>query len=1353
MILPEEARLLPYRPQTQRSWTGKHEHAQLSGELAGADEEAFRTMVRALLRLLCVEPGAPIPPSLFLSPNGDDLLLEEDPPYPLYAQLLIFREPPASLGEPQLQRARAAIGRFLESGLEVGTYLLVLNSDLRSPELRAGIQTEILRIVESGRAERAEVWDRQRLLREAFNAMADHVLAAAEAGGLARVRLEELLRTREGVPLEEVPMRTSLLAINQYQLRSVGDPGPQIAGDPAIAILQGEDTNLTLLLGSFGFGKTTAVARSLSQRSRHVLYVPGASISETVVGTKDLLSRCVSTDDLFRSCPREDRDIYELIARAAVEHLFRKDEKTPLAIVIDGLDESPFLGRQGGLQQLFNCLRIVSIPVVLAMRTEFWDDRRQEFETTVGLISRQGPVRPRTVRAIELLPWQDEQVLLFVRRARQATEDPEQQGRIARLEALVEGGGYEAIYGDIQRRPLFLRVIVESVAETGLPGERIGRARLFRDWAQWKIRRDVVAVRAQGGARPHLVKEKESAEDVVKVAWEAMLQAAASMTREHEGRLELTPDCLLDEVLASTPRLRQIEDELALHHQSLLMPVGERRGDRPSRISFAHRAFQEFFLAWLLLQEGKLGESPALPDAVADWVRDLQNEGLVDTRQAQEGPPRPAASPPRHAGPALSGHVDLELLVQERPGSGRRTFDFFLTAHDPELGLNRKPFGSVTLEREPAELFKQHLADLERLAVPPEGMEEKGAFLSERILPPDLRRRLTELQDKAVTLLIQSDEPWIPWELLRLGSGEEADGPFLCDAFAMTRWLQGTRLTTWLPLRRMAVIAPRDSGLDRAEQEWERLHGMRQPDHEVERLPARLASLREAFRKGEHDGWHFIGHGLYRDNAPDLSGIVLEEGEVLTPEQLAGPSKRMGTRRPLVFLNACSSGRSGISLTGLGGWAPDFIKAGAGAFLSALWPIGDRHGSDFALAFYEAFRGGMPLAEAVRTARRAIRSGDPTWLGYAVYGHPLAFCEPSARRHLTIPATTMPEPPSNAPPQPSIFVGRGRDLARIKARLGAAGGVEGAPGLQVITAVRGWPGVGKSTLAAALAHDPEIRAAFPDGILWASLGHSPDLLSELAGWGRVLGSEPLQTAANLRDATDHLKALLRARRALLVFDDVWDPAHAAPVQNARGAACALLVTTRQTGVAESLSITPDAAYHLEVLDEESSLDLLSRLAPGMVERHPAECRTLVRELEFLPLALQVAGRLLHAESRMGWGVSNLIRDLAGGTGLLGRAAPPDRAKLDGSVTPTIGALLRRSTDLLDPETRERFRLLGDFVAKPATFSLDALGLTWEVEDPRPTVRILVDRGLLEPAGDGRFQMHSLLVQHAASLEE
>jgi hypothetical protein len=46
-----------------------------------------------------------------------------------------------------------------------------------------------------------------------------------------------------------------------------------------------------------------------------------------------------------------------------------------------------------------------------------------------------------------------------------------------------------------------------------------------------------------------------------------------------------------------------------------------------------------------------------------------------------------------------------------------------------------------------------------------------------------------------------------------------------------------------------------------------------------------------------------------------------------------------------------------------------------------------------------------------------------------------------------------------------------------------------------------------------------------------------------------------------------------------------------------------------------------------------------------------------------------------------------------------------------------------------------------------------MAAAWNVEDAKPSARILVNRGLLEPVSGGRFQMHALLVLHARLLFE
>lgn len=333
------------------------------------------------------------------------------------------------------------------------------------------------------------------------------------------------------------------------------------------------------------------------------------------------------------------------------------------------------------------------------------------------------------------------------------------------------------------------------------------------------------------------------------------------------------------------------------------------------------------------------------------------------------------------------------------------------------------------------------------------------------------------------------------------------------------------------------------------------------------------------------------------------------------------------------------------------------------------------------------------------------------------------------------------------PPLPPLVIGRDEALGEIKRRLGI-----GSLETRSVTVLQGWPGVGKSTTVSLLAHDPEIAQKFPDGVLWASLGERPDISGAIAAWADALGVSEPGRARKIEDISAQMIAVLREKRVLLIVDDVWQADHAMPFR-VGGQSCALVMTTRLNDVAGALTPTAADIYRLPVLSENAGLELLQNLTPETVAEHPNEARELVRALEGLPLAIHVAGRLLHSEASMGWGVRDLLHELQTGTGLLKATIPGDMIGIARDTSLTVTALLKRSTDLLDAETRTYFAYLGLFVPKPATFHLEAMAIAWNTDDPKPIARRLVNRGLIEPVSGGRFQMHALLVLHARSLLE
>ena len=331
------------------------------------------------------------------------------------------------------------------------------------------------------------------------------------------------------------------------------------------------------------------------------------------------------------------------------------------------------------------------------------------------------------------------------------------------------------------------------------------------------------------------------------------------------------------------------------------------------------------------------------------------------------------------------------------------------------------------------------------------------------------------------------------------------------------------------------------------------------------------------------------------------------------------------------------------------------------------------------------------------------------------------------------------------PPLPSLVIGRDEALMEIKRRLGL-GGAE----THAVTVIQGWPGVGKSTVAAMLAHDTEIARQFPDGVLWASLGENPGIIGELAAWADALKLSEPGRVRKIEEMSAQLTAVLREKRALLIVDDIWQAEHAQPFR-VGGKMCALVITTRLNDVANALAPTAFDRYRLPVLTDTAALALLSKLTPETTAEYPDEARELVRDLEGLPLAIHVAGRLLHSEAQFGWGIRELLVELRTGASLLQAQPPSEMLSAGRDISPTVAALLKRSTDVLDADRRRRFAYLGLFAPKPATFDLEAMAVAWDVADPKPFARILVNRGLLEPVSGGRFQMHALLVLHARSL--
>jgi len=343
---------------------------------------------------------------------------------------------------------------------------------------------------------------------------------------------------------------------------------------------------------------------------------------------------------------------------------------------------------------------------------------------------------------------------------------------------------------------------------------------------------------------------------------------------------------------------------------------------------------------------------------------------------------------------------DLTLVVtQETIADGRKILEFVAKRREAQLGLNFAKFKSDPFMGDPVAHFQDLFHDIEHI---PQGREEdwlegRGTQLCDELLPETLRRNLWSLRGSVRTVQILSDEVWIPWELLRLQDPDDDSSPgaFLVEAFSVTRWLLTLPIVMDLPVRRMALVIPRDSGLPKTQAEGARVKALCGTERQVDEIPAFYQEVKQALSSGDYEGWHFAGHGLAFDGSPHRWSISLEGREELHPSDLHGSTRRLGRGRPLVFLNACQTGRGATSLTGMGGLASAFLKAGAGAFLGSHWDLDDEQAFCFAEEFYRLLFSGVEIGEAVRKARLKLRARFPAtnnWLTYTIFAHPLARC-------------------------------------------------------------------------------------------------------------------------------------------------------------------------------------------------------------------------------------------------------------------------------------------------------------------------------------------------------------------------
>jgi WD40 repeat protein len=320
--------------------------------------------------------------------------------------------------------------------------------------------------------------------------------------------------------------------------------------------------------------------------------------------------------------------------------------------------------------------------------------------------------------------------------------------------------------------------------------------------------------------------------------------------------------------------------------------------------------------------------------------------------------------------------------------------------------------------------------------------------------------------------------------------------------------------------------------------------------------------------------------------------------------------------------------------------------------------------------------------------------------------------------------TVVPKPPPH-------YLARPEDLTVLKAMLLGrdATGVR----ITVPVGVQGMGGIGKSVLAAALARDEAVSAAFPDGVFWVAVGQHPDLvqlqveLAAVAGGVNAVVESP-------RQGKLLLSRLLGRRSVLLVLDDLWKLEDATAF-DVLGPGGRLLITTRDADLLVALGAEE---YTVEVLSGDQANILLADWAGQEAADLPLAARRVGQTCGYLPLALAMIGAMVR--HRPGGWADAMCRLERADLDKIRRTFPD-------YPYPDLLRALEVSVEALELEERERFLEFAVF-PKAVAVPESVLETLWAASglaaaDARDLCAKLVARSLAQRDPKGRLRLHDL----------
>lgn len=324
----------------------------------------------------------------------------------------------------------------------------------------------------------------------------------------------------------------------------------------------------------------------------------------------------------------------------------------------------------------------------------------------------------------------------------------------------------------------------------------------------------------------------------------------------------------------------------------------------------------------------------------------------------------------------------------------------------------------------------------------------------------------------------------------------------------------------------------------------------------------------------------------------------------------------------------------------------------------------------------------------------------------------------------------------NVPPLPSYYMERDEHVGKIKDLLLGGSKNVGITGVSHVVGLQGMGGIGKSILAAVVAHDNQIRDEFPDGIIWASLGQNPTIVEVQSDILKNF-DEFMDTPTSPKHGLSLLESKFRNKKILLILDDVWDADIINKYFNISFEESCLLITTRNSQILTSIDAEE---CKIDLLSQEQSLQLLRKQSKWKDSiALPESAEEIAEQCGGLPLALSMIGAMLKDKPSNRW--EKVLEDLkrADITGI--------KQEIKGYLYKSLFAALQVSVEAQSKPNQNYYIQLAVF---PEDVPIPELVLEfyWDKEDLQDktstdVIDELVNASLLFRYNDTRVMLHDL----------